>query len=147
MSAELMKSKFVVCKSVATIISEVIAWISFSCAYPWAICPDVFSSTWLSSELMPWRGRLSSSSVRKTCFLKRLNANFCGKVAVHHISRSFFSFFKILDLWILTNFFSFSLTWDPMAVKISKRYSYSYDSFSTKLFLPFPCDSPHKTCL
>ncbi len=32
-----------------------------------------------------------------------------------------------------------------MGVKISKRYfPYSYDSFSTKLFLRIPCDSPHK---
>ncbi len=32
-----------------------------------------------------------------------------------------------------------------MGVKISKCYSsYSYDSFSTILFLNVPCDSPHK---
>ncbi len=38
-----------------------------------------------------------------------------------------------------------SLIWDPMGCKFSKGYSsYSYDSFSTKLFLNFPCDSPHK---
>ena len=41
----------------------------------------------------------------------------------------------------------FSLTWDPMGVKISKRYSfYSFESFSTKLFLNVPCNNPHKTC-
>ncbi len=41
----------------------------------------------------------------------------------------------------------FSLTWEPMAVKISNHYSsYSFDSFSTKLFLNVPCNSPHKTC-
>ncbi len=34
-----------------------------------------------------------------------------------------------------------------MGVKISKRYSYSYCSFSTKLFLKVPCDSPHKSYL
>ncbi len=32
-------------------------------------------------------------------------------------------------------------------MKISKHYSsYSYNSFSTKLFLNVPCDSPHKSC-
>ena len=32
-----------------------------------------------------------------------------------------------------------------MAVKISKRYaSHSYNSFSAKLFLKIPCDSPYK---
>ncbi len=30
-----------------------------------------------------------------------------------------------------------------MAVKISKRYSYSYNSFSSKRFLNVPCDSPN----
>ncbi len=37
--------------------------------------------------------RRRPSSVRKT----RFNANFCGKVALHHISRPFFPFLKILD--------------------------------------------------
>ncbi len=41
----------------------------------------------------------------------------------------------------------FSFTWDPVGVKLSKCYSsYSFDSFSTKLFLNVPCSSPHKTC-
>ncbi len=32
-------------------------------------------------------------------------------------------------------------------VKNSKRYFYSYDSFSTKLFPNVLCDSPHRICL
>ncbi len=32
-----------------------------------------------------------------------------------------------------------------MGVKISKRYSYNYDSFSGKLFLNVPCDNLHVT--
>ncbi len=41
----------------------------------------------------------------------------------------------------------FSLTWHPMGVKISKRYSsHKFDSFSTKLFLNVPCNNPRKTC-
>ena len=32
-----------------------------------------------------------------------------------------------------------------MGVKISKRYSYSFDSFLTKPFLNVPCNNPHKT--
>ncbi len=40
----------------------------------------------------------------------------------------------------------FTLTWDPMGVKISKRYFfYSFDSFLTKLFLNVPSNNPHKT--
>ncbi len=42
--------------------------------------------------------------------------------------------------------FSFSLTWDPMGAKISKRYS-SYKSQPKvfKLFLNFPPNGPHKS--
>ena len=32
-----------------------------------------------------------------------------------------------------------------MGLKISKHYSYSFHSFSTKLFLNVPCNNPHKT--
>ena len=39
--------------------------------------------------------------------IKRINANVCGKVAVHPISRPFFSVLKILNFLILTNFFHF----------------------------------------
>ncbi len=74
---------------------------------------------------------------------------FCGKVAIHHISRAFISVFQNLGFLPLMIFFSFSLAWDPMGEKISKRYcSHSYDSFSTKLFSKKkPCDSPHKKYL
>ncbi len=36
--------------------------------------------------------------------VKQINAKFCGKVAIHHISRPFFPFLKILDFLILTIF-------------------------------------------
>ena len=44
------------------------------------------------------------------------------------------------------NFYSFSITWDPMGVKISKRYS-SYKSQPKvfKLLVNFPLNGPHKT--
>ena len=42
----------------------------------------------------------------------------------------------------------FPLTWDPKGMKISKRYSsYSYNSFSTKIFMHVTFDSPHKRYL
>ena len=41
----------------------------------------------------------------------------------------------------------FFLIWDPMGGKFSKRYSYSFDSFSSNLFLNIPFDSPPKLCL
>ncbi len=49
--------------------------------------------------------------------------------------------FLVFKIWFLNfnELFSFSLPWDPMGVKISKRYSsYSYNSFSTKLLYVFP---------
>ena len=40
----------------------------------------------------------------------------------------------------------FLLTFDPLRMKISKRYpSYSYNSFSDELFLNVSCDNPHKS--
>ncbi len=36
------------------------------------------------------------------------------------------------------------LTVDPLRVKISKRYSYSYDSFSTRMSLNVYCQSAQK---
>ena len=53
-------------------------------------------------------------------------------------------FGPVLIFW--NEYFSFSLTWDPMGAKISKRYS-SYKSKPKvfKLFLNFPANGPHKT--
>ncbi len=52
--------------------------------------------------------------------------------------------FKILKIEILMN--SFSLTWDPMGAKISKRYSsYKSQPKAFKLFLNFLLNGPHKT--
>ena len=56
-------------------------------------------------------------------------------------------FLKFSKIVILMTFFSFSLTWDPMVVKISKPYS-SYKK-QPKVFklivLNFPPNGPHKT--
>ena len=45
------------------------------------------------------------------------------------ISLTFFSFFKIFNFQNFTIFFSFSLTWDTMGPKISKRYKLLLHSF------------------
>ncbi len=42
---------------------------------------------------------------------KQINAKFCGKVAIHHISRPFFSVFKHFGFLNFNIFISFSLTW------------------------------------
>ncbi len=47
---------------------------------------------------------------------------------------------------IFYEYFSFSLTWDPMGAKISKRYSsYKSQPKAFKLFLNFLPNGPHKT--
>ncbi len=47
---------------------------------------------------------------------------------------------------IFYEYFSFSLTWDPMGAKISKRYSsYKSQPKTFKLFLNFLPSGPHKT--
>ncbi len=90
----------------------------------WAYCCSTGSGFWdtshfyrcltVSAELMPWHGRPSSAKcVFSETVKQQINAKFCGKVAIHHISRRLFSLLKNLDFWILS-IFSFSLTWDPI---------------------------------
>ncbi len=45
--------------------------------------------------------------------------------------------FEIFEIEIWTFFFSFSVTWDPMEVKISKRYSYKSQPNVLKTFPDF----------
>ncbi len=54
-------------------------------------------------------------------------------------------FFESLKTFFFYEFYSFSLTWDPIAAKILKRYS-SYKSQPNvlKLVLNFPPNSPYK---
>ncbi len=54
--------------------------------------------------------------------------------------------FKKIVFLIFYEYFSFSLTWDPMGGKIGKRYS-SYKSHpkAFKVFLNFLPNGPHKT--
>ncbi len=58
-----------------------------------------------------------------------------------------FGIFDILKIEILMIFFfSFSLTWDPMGVKISKRYfPYISQQNVFKFVLNVPAIGPHKT--
>ncbi len=72
---------------------------------------QIFSSAWLCQQSY-CRGagvRRPSSSVKRVFSeaVQQINAKFCGKVAIHHISRPFFPFLKNLDFWILTIFFRF----------------------------------------
>ncbi len=87
------------------------------------------------------------SVVRKRRFLRNHQAQFCGKVPIHHITRHLFRFSNFWESLMLTNIIIF-VNMGAYGSEIFKRLysSYSYDSFSTRLFLNIPCDSPHKTC-
>ena len=100
MSAELRESKFVRRPSVASIISESIAWISFK-----------FS-------LWPPLG---------------------------HMPRRFFLIMKKKMIFFY-EYFSFSLTYDPMVAKTSKRYPFLKSLLNLfNLFLNFLLSGPHKS--
>ncbi len=79
-----------------------------------------------SPQLLSWSRRPSSVRLSvKSGFSEtttRVQAKFYGKLLIRCISRPLFSsifFFKIFTFQMLTIFYSFSLTWDPMGVKIS----------------------------
>ena len=97
-----------------------------------------FSSVWLCQ--------------RETRFLKYYQLNQCQilwKGSYLPYSQIFSFSFWFSNLWFFNDVFSYSLTWDPMGVKMSKCYSsHSCDSFSTKFFLKFAMTdngSPHKS--
>ncbi len=77
-----------------------------------------FSACVYTSELLSWRWR-TSSVVLETHFIRKCEANqreILWKVAIHR--SSIFSVFQIFLFWnFFFDFFSFSLTWDPMEVK------------------------------
>ncbi len=60
-------------------------------------------------------------------------------------AQTFFFIFEKKFFLIFCEYFSFSLTWDPMAAKISKCYSYKSQPKVFKLFLNFLPNGPHKT--
>ena len=90
---------------------------------------SVFSSACVyTAELLSWRSCLSSVSPSSVNLgfsetAAWIQAKFYGKLPMHHISRPFFLLSKFSSNFY--DFFSFSLTWDPMGAKISKRYSSS----------------------
>ncbi len=59
-----------------------------------------------------------------------------------------FFFIYLFFIYLFFYIFSFSLTWDPMGAKISKRYS-SYKSQPKvfKICLNFPPNGPYKIML
>ena len=118
-----------------------------------------FSSAWLCPQ-SSWNRNLSvvcrPSSVRppvrpssvRVAIISEPNARISFKFWLllplsHKLGCFFFAFLKKKFFY---EYFSFSLTWDPMGAQISKRYSY-YKSqpITLKLFSEFLPNDPHKT--
>ncbi len=115
----------------------------------WELSTYFFSSAWLCQQ-SSWNR--NSSVVRlSVCgidYLWSYCMDFFQILVVASpgpYAQTFFSFLKKKKFWIFYKYFSFSLTWDPMGAKISKRYS-SYKSQPKvfKLFLNFLPNGPHK---
>ncbi len=99
-----------------------------------------------TTELLSWRGHLSA--VCKACFFgnrMQMNTKFGGKMLIHYISRPvYFAFqhFKFLQF-----FFSFSLTWDPMGVKVWNDISFeSMQQIHSKQFMHTPMEGVYQIC-
>ncbi len=160
MSAELMKSKFVRRPSVCGI------------DYLWSYCMDYFQILVVASPGQ--YAQTFFSFLKKKKFFNFLwiffvfvnmgpygSKNFKTLLLLQITAESFQTFPEfssqwssqnyIWDFWNFENwnfneFYLFSLTWDPMGVKISKRYfSYKLQPRVLKLVLNFPPNVPHKT--
>ncbi len=82
----------------------------------------------------------------KTLLLPQIAPEFCENSPefLFHTKVTFLDFwnFEILNF---NDFFSFSLTWDPMGAKIAKRYSFHKSRPNLiKIFLNFSLQYPHK---
>ncbi len=73
----------------------------------------------------------------------RISFKFSLLLPMGHTLRHFFYFLNIF--FIFYEYFSISLTWNPMGATVSKRYSYKSQPKVFKLFLNFLCNGPHKT--
>ena len=107
------------------------------CQGSWTSCL-VFLNIWdpMGAKISK---RYSSCKLQSKAF--KLFLNFFPTV----LTKLRLGFLKIEILTIF--FFSFSLTWDPMGAKISKRYSYKLQLKVFKLLLNFFPNGPHKTTL
>ncbi len=129
---------------------------NFSCGFPWAICPDVyfiFEKKTFSDFLRIFfvfvnMGPYGSENFKMLLLLQIADKSF---QTFPEFSSQWSSQNHVWDFWNFENwnfnkFYSFSLTWDPMGAKISKRYS-SYKSQPKvfKLFLKFLPNGPHKS--
>ncbi len=139
------------------IISELNARISFSFSYgfPWAIPSDIF---WIFEKrnsiflriffvfvnMGPYGGKNF-----KTILLLQIAADSFQtfpEFSSQWSSQNTLGIFWNFENWKFNEFYSFSLTWDAMGAKITKRFSsYKSETNVLKLVLNFSPNGPHKT--
>ena len=95
----------------------------------------------LSAELLSWRRRPSVQSVNSgfSETAAWIQAKFCGKLPIRHISSFFLIFFFFLVDFLFSFFsiffFFVFVNMGPMGAKISKCYfSHNFDPIATKLY-------------
>ncbi len=96
---------------------------------------------------MPWRG--ASVVVRKTCFLRNHELNqwqILWKGSYPPYLQTLFSFYSKFWVFEFNYFFFVFVNMEPRGSWKFQNHTppHSYSSFSTKLFLKIPRDSPHK---
>ncbi len=161
MSAELMKSKFIHRPSVhlwhRLSLKLLHGFLSnFGCSFPRAIYPDsffIFEKKIFFNFLRIFfvfvnMGPYGSENFKKLLFLQKQPKAF--NLFLHFLLKGphkiAFGIVWNFENWNFNYFFSFSLTWDPMRVKISKSYSsYKSQPKAFKFFLNFLPNGPHKT--
>ncbi len=118
------------------------------CSINWQLCNHwgFFSSTlcYCTAELLSSRGR-PSVDILFSETVKWIDTKFYWQVYLHHISKPFVLFFKILNFWFFTFFFS-----DHMGVKISNdipsQSTYQIHSQKSCILLQSLYQSLYQSC-
>ena len=107
---------------------------NFGCDFPWAICPDFFIF-WKKEMFLIFYDYFSFSLTWDTRGAKMLLQNATPPTIAAESFQTFFEFssqwssqtyvwdFCNFENWNFYEFYSFSLTWDPMGATISMCYS------------------------
>ncbi len=104
---------------------------NFDCCFPWAIRSDIFNFWNLNLYLFfaniflfryhgtLWEKKIQNGTPPTNCSRK---CQISPAISSQWSSQRYCFGFCNFEFTILTNFLSFSLTWDPMGAKSSKRY-------------------------
>ena len=113
-------------------ITEVLVFFFFCFVFFLFCCVFLALIDFVSRSYMYCRGAWPPSSARPFLRNPWIQAQYYGKLAIHHISRFFFSVLKKIQFSSFYFFHSSSLR-DSTGAKFLKSYSYNVDPISTKL--------------